>query len=421
MIRLDKAGLHDSAARWVELEQNLSVTTQIRRFARNIEDEEMTILVNRKEFFSTYIVRLNNLLYGFLILVLGLSLVFYSRVLKGVIFQKQDQDKFKSLVEAAPDALIISGEDGNIKMVNWRAEEIFGYRREEMIGKRIEMLLPPTMQRAHEQLREKYMRQHNQRIKEGGRELPGMRKDGSIVMTDISLAPIKTDGETLMAASIRDITGRLEERMQLDSLSRQVNQAKEAIYTMAPDFSITSWNYGAQRLFGYTAKEVIGRKATELVSYEPESGWLETVSKHLADTGGWTGEVFKINKNGSKVPVLTSVTSILSESGMVTGFISVSHDISLQKSLEYQLKQSNESLEEKVRIRTDEIRRSEQKYRYLFHHNPIPMWVIEVGTFKFLDVNEMAIQKYGYSREEFLSMTAEDIRPVNTRDSFRRE
>ncbi len=306
-------------------------------------------------------------------------------------------------------------------MVNWRAEEIFGYRREEMIGKQIEMLLPPTMQRAHEQLREKYMQQHNHKIKEGGRELPGMRKDGSIVMTDISLAPIKTEGETLMAASIRDITGRIEERMQLDSLSRQVNQAKEAIYTMAPDFSITSWNYGAQRLFGYTAKEVIGRKATELVSYDQESGWLETVSKHLTESGGWTGEVYKINKNGTKVPVLTSVTSILSESGILTGFISVSHDISLQKSLEYQLKQSNESLEEKVRIRTDEIRRSEQKYRYLFHHNPIPMWVIEIGTYKFLDVNEMAIQKYGYSREEFLAMTAEEIRPVTTRNAFRRE
>lgn len=421
LINLDKSGSHDSAARWVELGQDILVTNQISTFAKNIEQEEMSILVQRKEFFSSYLSRLNNWLYGLLIFVMGLSLIFYNRVLRGVKFHKQSEDKFKSLVEAAPDALIISGEDGVIRMVNWRAEEIFGYRREEMLGKRIEMLLPPTMQRAHEQLREKHMRQHNLRIKEGGRELPGMRKDGSIVMTDISLAPIKTDGETLMAASIRDITGRLEERMQLDSLSRQVNQAKEAIYTMAPDFSITSWNYGAQRLFGYTAKEVIGRKATELVSYEAESGWLEYVSKQLAENGGWTGEVYKLNKNGSKVPVLTSVTSIISESGILTGFISVSHDISLQKSLEYQLKQSNESLEEKVRIRTDEIRRSEQKYRYLFHHNPIPMWVIEVGTFKFLDVNEMAIQKYGYSREEFLSMTAEDIRPVNTRDSFRRE
>lgn len=383
--------------------------------------EHVHLSADQEKFISNNINNLNNWLYGFLLVVTGLSLIFYTRVLRGVKFHKQSEDKFKSLVEAAPDALIISGQDGIIQMVNWRAEEVFGYRREEMVGKQIEMLLPHSMQRAHEELREKYMQQHNLRIKEGGRELPGMRKDGSIVMTDITLAPIKTDGETLMLASLRDITGRIEERMQLDSLSRQVNQAKEAIYTMGPDFSITSWNYGAQQLFGYTAKEVIGRIATELVAYDPESGWLESVSKRLAETGGWTGEVFKINKNGSKIPVLTSVTSILSESGILTGFISVSHDISLQKSLEYQLKQSNESLEEKVRVRTDEIRRSEQKYRYLFHHNPIPMWVIEMGTFKFLDVNEMAVQKYGYSRDEFLAMTAEDIRPPNTRNAFRRE
>lgn len=394
---------------------------QIRELTRITRQEQIHISADQEKFISNNINNLNNWLYGLLLVVTGLSLIFYTRVLRGVKFYKQSEDKFKSLVEAAPDALIISGEDGIIRMVNWRAEEIFGYRREEMVGKQIEMLLPPSMQRAHEQLREKHMRQQSLRIKEGGRELPGMRKDGSIVMTDISLAPIKTDGETLMAASIRDITGRIEERMQLESLSRQVNQAKEAIYTMGPDFSITSWNYGAQRLFGYTDKEAIGRIATELVSYDPESGWLESVSKQLAETGGWTGEVYKINKNGTKVPVLTSVTSILSESGIQTGFISVSHDISLQKSLEYQLKQSNESLEEKVRVRTDEIRRSEQKYRYLFHHNPIPMWVIEIGTFKFLDVNEMAVQKYGYSREEFLAMTAEEIRPVNTRNAFRPE
>ncbi len=111
LIKLDKSGSHDSAARWVELGQDIQVTSQIRLFAKNIEQEEMSILVHRKEFFSSNIGRLNNLLYGFLIVVMGLSLIFYSRVLRGVTFHKQSEDKFKSLVEAAPDALIISGED----------------------------------------------------------------------------------------------------------------------------------------------------------------------------------------------------------------------------------------------------------------------------------------------------------------------
>ena len=74
-------------------------------------------------------------------------------------------------------------------------------------------------------------------------------------------------------------------------------------------------------------------------------------------------------------------------------------------------KQSEKDLEQKVLERTEEINRSEKKYRYLFQNNPIPMWVIDLETFKFLDVNEMAILQYGYNREEFLSMSAVDIRP----------
>jgi len=78
----------------------------------------------------------------------------------------------------------------------------------------------------------------------------------------------------------------------------------------------------------------------------------------------------------------------------------------------------NEELEEKVKLRTEEIYNSEKRYRYLFESNPLPMWVIDLKTFKFLDVNEMATLQYGYSREEFLSMTAIDIRPDEEKKLF---
>jgi len=78
----------------------------------------------------------------------------------------------------------------------------------------------------------------------------------------------------------------------------------------------------------------------------------------------------------------------------------------------------NSDLENKVAQRTEELSKSERKYKYLFQNNPIPMWVIDLETFRFLDVNEAAIMHYGYSYDEFLSMTAYDIRPEEDKEAF---
>ena len=93
-------------------------------------------------------------------------------------------------------------------------------------------------------------------------------------------------------------------------------------------------------------------------------------------------------------------------------------DITKRKLAEDALLKLSQELEQKVIERTEEIKRSEKKYRYLFQNNPMPMWVFDLKTFKFLDVNAMAVERYGYSRDEFLSMTALDIRPEKDKNAF---
>lgn len=89
-----------------------------------------------------------------------------------------------------------------------------------------------------------------------------------------------------------------------------------------------------------------------------------------------------------------------------------------RKKNEEQIKELNISLEQRVSERTAQLSRSEKRYRYLFENNPMPMWVIDLQTFQFLGVNEAAITHYGYSRKEFLSMTALDIRPPEEKKRY---
>jgi PAS domain S-box-containing protein len=94
-------------------------------------------------------------------------------------------------------------------------------------------------------------------------------------------------------------------------------------------------------------------------------------------------------------------------------------DIAEKKKNEERIKELNDSLEQRVSKRMEELSLSEKRYRYLFENNPMPMWVIDLATFQFLSVNEAAIFHYGYSRNEFLSMTAFDIRPAEEKERFR--
>lgn len=111
-------------------------------------------------------------------------------------------------------------------------------------------------------------------------------------------------------------------------------------------------------------------------------------------------EIIIERPNGDKRNVLPYPVSFHNADGEITGAVIVLSDIT------------------EMKLAQKELRKSEKKYRYLFDNNPMPMWIIDLVSYKFLDVNKMAILQYGYSREEFLSMTALDIRPNDDKIHF---
>lgn len=122
--------------------------------------------------------------------------------------RKKASEQFRMVVESAPNAMILVDYSGNIVMVNRQAEVLFGYQREELIGEKVERLVPQRLQHHHPELREKFYATPKARPMGAGRDLYGVRKDGTEIPIEIGLNPIEKDDSHFVLASIIDITER---------------------------------------------------------------------------------------------------------------------------------------------------------------------------------------------------------------------
>lgn len=138
--------------------------------------------------------------------------------------RKIQENKFRNLLESAPDAMIIVNGEGRIDLVNAQAEKVFGYSRGEMIGKPIEILVPERAQSQHVDHRVAYAHAPKTRPMGAGLALHGRRKDGTEFPVEISLSPIETEEGALIAGAVRDVTERQRFDQQIRALNEELKQ-----------------------------------------------------------------------------------------------------------------------------------------------------------------------------------------------------
>jgi PAS domain S-box-containing protein len=142
--------------------------------------------------------------------------------------RKKAEQKFRGLLESAPDAMVIVDRQGCIVLVNTQAERVFGYPRAELLGKSVDLLVPERFRGRHPQRRSEFFGAPRTRLMGEGQELLGLRRDGSEFPVEISLSPLDTEDGVLVSSAIRDITERRRIERKLQEKNIELENAAAA-------------------------------------------------------------------------------------------------------------------------------------------------------------------------------------------------
>jgi len=314
--------------------------------------------------------------------------------------QKLDKSEklFRAMIEKDADMKTLLTPAGKVLYASSSLTKILGYENQEFMNlPAFDLIHPDNVPELFEGITDIVQTPgksfyHQQRLK---------HKNGTWLWCEGTITNMLHEpAVAALVSNFRDITERKKLEEQQALFVSIVSSSDDAIVSKTLDGKITSWNPGAEKAFGYSSNEIIGKHISILIPLHLQNEEKEIMEQIRKGESIDHYETERIKKDGEAIYVSLTISPVQDSLGNIIGASKIARNITERKKAE------------------DLLIKSEKQYRYLFENSPIPMWVIDLNTFEFLDVNEIAILQYGYSREEFLSMTTLDIRPDKDKELF---
>ena len=271
---------------------------------------------------------------------------------------RQTEQFFRSVLELAPDGLMVADRDGVIRLANAQCMKLFGCAREELVGRKVEELVPDEVREGHAALRRAFHATPEARAMAAGRRLHARRRDGTVFPAEIGLSPLPAD-ETereQVAVSIRDITERVRSEAALIESERKTRRiletTSEGFWLIDTATRTVEVNEAMCEILGRRREDVVGRSILDFVDEENARVFEENVARRArGETGSY--EVSLLRPDGSLVPCQVHATPLTGDQGEKIGSFGMFSDITERKRAEAELKAAKETAEEATRAKSE--------------------------------------------------------------------
>ena len=296
--------------------------------------------------------------------------------------------RFESLLEAVPDALVGMDQEGVIRFVNRQTESLFGYDRDDLIGQRIETLVPERLWQIYVEHQENYFADPRTRSSGLDLELGGRHRDGSEFPVNVSLSHIDTGDVLLVITAVSDVTTQKQAVKTAQLTAAVVEYSDDAIISSTLEGVVTSWNPAAERMYGYSREQIIGRYAGILNSGDQAGELRANLARITAGQPVEHLETIHVRKDGTTVPVSLTFAPIRNDDGAIVGVSAVNRDVTDQR-------QAFEAAQRMAAI----VENSDDAIFSKTIEGIITSW------------NPAADRMYGYSREEIVGKPVDLLSP----------